>query len=116
MFDQNRTQELLHQLLHADTPPWRPIRSRKLAAILDVSLQSLANWRVRGTGPEPEPMRRGNGNRTFYKPEKVMAWLSGREPWQHSYEWLRLHVMDFTPVTEETVRACIQVLEGEGVV
>ncbi|MYZ48347.1 terminase small subunit [Propylenella binzhouense] len=115
MFHQNRTQELLDQLLHSDMPPWRPIPSRKLARIFGVSLQSLANWRVRGTGPEPEPMRRGKGNRIFYKPEKVMAWLSGKEPWQHSYAWLRLHLMDFTPVTEETVSACIAFLEGEGV-
>lgn len=75
------------------TPPWRPIPSRLVAELLGVSLQSLANWRVRGTGPEPEPYKRGQGNRTMYRPDVVMAWLSGwssepKQPWEYSRQWL----------------------------
>ena len=71
-------------------PPWRPIPSRLLGRLLEVSVQSLANWRVRGTGPEPEPMRRGKGNKIFYRPDKVIEWLEqGRRPhWRISADWL----------------------------
>lgn len=71
------------------TPPWRPISSRELAQVLGVSLQSLANWRVRKTGPEPEPMRRGRGNKIYYRPDKVLSWLlEDRESWEFSRDWL----------------------------
>jgi len=77
-------------------PPWRPMASRELAGLLGVSLQSLANWRVRGSGPEPEPPMKGKGNRTFYRPDKVLSWLEGtdKEPWEYSRDWLLKRGLD----------------------
>lgn len=63
--------------------------------MLGVSLQSLANWRVRETGPEPEPIRRGRGNKMFYRPDKVLSWLvDDREPWEFSRDWLLNRKLD----------------------
>lgn len=81
-------------MMQIASPPWRPIPSRVLAKVLGVSLQSLANWRVRNTGPRPEPYRRGQGNRTMYRPDVVMSWLSmvagqETEPWKFSQTWLQ---------------------------
>lgn len=73
------------------TPPWRPITSRALAKVLGVSLQSLANWRVRECGPEAEPWKKGKGNRTFYRPDKVLSWIGDgqQEPWEFCRLWLQ---------------------------
>lgn len=93
MIDKAKAQPLLNILAVSKRPPWRPIASRDLSRLLGVSLQSLANWRVRGSGPEPEPHKRGQGNRIYYRPDKVMAWLSAlcgtpHEDWQFCHEWL----------------------------
>lgn len=86
-------------------PPWRPISSRKLAAMLGVSLQSLANWRVRGTGPDAEPQKKGRGNRIFYRPDKVIAWLScgQTEDWLVCEAWLRERDIEVTPAGRDAV-------------
>lgn len=83
-------------LVRSNTPIWRPIPSRKLANLLNVSLQSLANWRVRETGPDFDPHVKGKGNRTFYRPDKVLSWLSGgaREPWEFCRDWLMKHGLE----------------------
>ncbi|MDP1627648.1 MULTISPECIES: hypothetical protein [Pseudomonadota] len=83
----------LQALRQIKSPPWRPTPSRQLADILGVSLQSLANWRVRGTGPVPEPHKKGQGNRMMYRPDVVMSWLSDfagkhAEPWEFNQLWL----------------------------
>lgn len=77
-------------------PPWRPISSRTLAPLLNVSLQSLANWRVRGYGPPYEGLYEGKGNKIFYRPDKVMSWLSrgAKEPWEFCRDWLLARNLD----------------------
>ena len=68
-----------------------------MAGLLGVSLQTLANWRSRETGPTPEKHVRGQGNRTFYRPDVVMAWLlrlmkGDAEPWEISHDWITEHL------------------------
>lgn len=95
----------------APGPPWRPIPSRDVAKILGVSLQSLANWRVRGTGPPPEPMQKGLGNRIYYRPDKIMAWLTGEPWWQFTAKWLGEQGLGVNEVSEATVLDRIEVLD-----
>lgn len=104
---------MIDELLRSPEPPWRPMPSRRLAAILGVSLQSLANWRVRGTGPEPEPKRRGTGNRTFYRPDVVMAWLAGAgtEPWEFSRDWLAKRGLSIEEPTRESTEFLIGIAD-----
>lgn len=90
------------RLAQLPQPPWRPIPSRVLCRILGVSLQSLANWRVRGTGPQPEAFRKGGGNRTYYRPDEVLSWLTGgdRLPWEFSRDWLAERGLQVEPASE----------------
>ena len=86
----------LKRLQERSSPPWLPVRSREMAGLLEVSLQTLANWRSRGTGPTPEEHVRGQGNRTFYRPDVVIAWLfrlmeESVEPWKISHDWITEH-------------------------
>ena len=68
--------------------PWDVLSSRELAALLGVSIQVLANWRIRDTGPAPAPAERFRGNRTYYPVCEVEAWSRCIEPWEVVRDWL----------------------------
>jgi hypothetical protein len=105
-------QRAAEEIMSSATPPWRPIRSREVARLLAVSLQTLANWRVRGTGPEPEPMGTGHGHRTYYRPDKLLAWLDGQPWWRHSGVWLMSMGLAHDAIDDEvTVAEHIRFLE-----
>lgn len=95
-------------------PPWRPIPSRLAARLLGTSLQSLANWRMRDVGPVTEPMRRGQGNRIYYRPDKIAEWLSGGKcaDWQFSAFWLQQMGMPLDVISQDAVCSRIGQLEG----
>lgn len=95
-------------------PPWRPIPSRLAARFLGASVQSLANWRLREVGPATEPMRRGYGNRIYYRPDKIAEWLSGGKcsDWQFSALWLGQMGMPLDVISEEAVQIRIAQLEA----
>lgn len=119
MIDASSAEQLIHKLLQRPAPPWRAISSRELADLLNVSLQSLANWRVRGTGPVPEKRRKGQGNRMMYRPDVVMSWLSRlgsvpREPWEFSREWLIAQGLDTLENREAQVQSLIDLMDSRG--
>ncbi len=68
-------------------PTWSAVGTVELARLLGVHMQSVYNWRCRGTGPEPEadPRRyyRRVGPRALYKVSAVLQWLDteGRTAW-----------------------------------
>lgn len=78
--------------------------------MLGVSLQSLANWRVRESGPNPEPPVSGKGNRVFYRPDEVTSWLVDRSvaPWEVSYAWLERRGLVVEPATEQSTEFLIK--------
>lgn len=107
MIDPERAKELILLIHSMATPPWRPIPSIKVAKLLGVSLQSLANWRVRGCGPPSEPVRRGKGNKVFYNPTKIVTWLanlSGEhlESWKVSRDWLKKNGLELCDPNEKS--------------
>lgn len=119
MFDARTADDLIEKIRTRPSPPWRPIPSRELAKLLDVSLQSLANWRVRGSGPVVEERRRGQGNRMMYRPDVVMAWLSGlgsnsRQPWEFSRAWLIEQGLDNLKHEEVQVQSLIDLADRRG--
>lgn len=78
-----------------DRPPWQALSSVELARLLQVHLNSVWNWTMRGTGPEPEPgdTHVRASNRRFFLPCLVLAWLASREgrpvpAWAWSRRWL----------------------------
>lgn len=112
--NEDAAQNLLVSMSETTRYPWRPIPSRQLARFLGVSIQTLANWRMRETGPAWEPLRRGQGNRIYYRPDKVMAWLSEiagspQAPWEFAHAYLVGRGMDNLPkkqgVVEQVTRS-----------
>ena len=85
------SQTFIQHLLVDEQPPWQPITTMTLARRLGVSLQSLANWRVRNSGPPFSPAPRGIGNKMLYRPNEVAAWLTdGKvQAWEVSARWLQ---------------------------
>ena len=107
-FAESRTEALLRHLENSNLPPWRPVPSRTLAKLLGVSLQVLANWRVRETGPKYLPRQKGKGNRLFYRLDDVMAWLSrelgsSKEPWEFDRDWLDVREMRVHSPSKEAI-------------
>lgn len=95
--------------------PWKAINSRELAAALGVHLQTLANWRVRNIGPKPEPAGRYRGNRTYYRLDNIIAWLSGEPAWRITADFLARHFIDLDPRTETETWALVSQLDRLGV-
>lgn len=106
----------------SDRPPWHVVSSRELASILGVSLQSLANWRVRDTGPPVAPAAcfKGLGNRSFYRIDEVLEWLATAEQrprpaWLFCRDYLSTIFDDLQLAPAEEVMATIEQMEAGGV-
>ena len=85
-----------------------------------MSLQTIANWRVRGVGPDPEPFGSYRGNRCYYRVDKVHVWLSaneGREvvPWKLWREYLSLIFPCLVEAPRTEIEEFIEQLEAHGV-
>lgn len=81
--------------------PWDVLSSRELAGLLGVSIQVLANWRIRGHGPAPAPAECYRGNRTYYPVYEIEAWLEEIEPWRAVQKWLQGRFHFPTPIETE---------------
>lgn len=84
-----------------------------IAKMLGVSLQTLANWRVRETGPTPEPPASGKGNRVFYRLDEIASWLSDRSVsrWEVSCAWLERKGLVVEPATEHSTEFLIKAVD-----
>lgn len=103
-------------MLADNAPPWRAITSKTLCERLGVSLQVLANWRVRGVGPAHDRAPKGAGNKMVYRPEEVASWLTDLTvpAWEFSARWLDLRGLMRTEWSEpetDTVIAWIENLD-----
>jgi hypothetical protein len=90
------------------SPPWRLIPSRDVAKLLGVSLQVLANWRVRGSGPPYDATVRGRGNKIFYRVADVLAWAAQQrgeqvEGWEICRDWIEARGVKLEDPTPEAV-------------
>ncbi|WP_412094048.1 helix-turn-helix domain-containing protein [Alloyangia pacifica] len=79
---------LFELALTSDRPVWSPLTTRELAKLLGVSVQVLANWRVRDIGPPSRPAPRGRGHRRHYRLDEVLSWLTGQPSWKFNRAWL----------------------------
>lgn len=77
---------LLDQFVENAAPVWRPVTTVELANLLGVSVQSLANWRVRGNGPPSILSRRGK--RRLYRLDEALEWATGTPAWKICRAWL----------------------------
>lgn len=92
-------------------PTWSVVSSRELSVALNVSLQTICNWRLRGILPEPEPHTRSlNGNKNYYKISKIRAWLENRTEesvhWEWAKKWLPEYIDNIPNLAQ--VESCVK--------
>ncbi|MHA1574397.1 MAG: helix-turn-helix transcriptional regulator [Alphaproteobacteria bacterium] len=61
----------------AKTPP-RLLRPQKVADILDLTLEGLADWRKRGVGPAWFKLSGGRSGRVRYEEKDLLAWIEAQ--------------------------------------
>lgn len=68
--------------------PWQVFSSQQVAVALGLSLNTMSNMKLRGTGPRPEPFDDYRGNRIMYRHDSLCAWLTGLPAWKFNQQWL----------------------------
>ena len=72
-----------------ERPPWEYVTSAELSKVLGKPHQSIANWSLRGTLPQPvtdDPRLRKNKN--HFRISAIRAWLEGRSEREIIKEWV----------------------------
>jgi len=67
---------------------WDTVTTRELSKVLNVPLQSIHNWVIRGHFPEPEPRKRGKGNKNRFSILKIRSWLERRPVENIQWDWI----------------------------
>lgn len=104
----------IDSLLRSSVPPWHGVRSRIIARWLGVSLQVLANWRVRDIGPSSIKAPKGSGNRMLYRPDEVAIWLTDGQiqAWELAEEWLERRGLAPASSCPDAISDVVAWLEG----
>ncbi|WP_411817379.1 hypothetical protein [Hyphococcus sp. DH-69] len=87
----NDNASALLQLAKLKRAPWDVVSSMELADLTGLSIQVLANWRIRKKGPSPVPRAKYRGNKTYYRVFEVERWLRDlpvTQGWRVVAEWL----------------------------
>lgn len=69
--------------------PWLHVTSMELSKVLDVHLQTINNWRIRGKLPEPSARsRKLRGNKNYFRIGAIREWLESRSEKDIIREWV----------------------------
>lgn len=101
--DSQQLMTRLADLGYKDLAPYHVISGPELSRILGVSDQTLANWRMRGVGPQPEPREDWKAHRNYYKIAKVLAYFDSCSPNDIYCDWVR---NKFAWMKTDTVSDC----------
>lgn len=80
--------------------------------MLGVSLQVLANWRVRQSGPVFQPVGSFKGNKTYYRLDDLLSWLASRQrvatpAWTFSAAYLKRFFVGLEPQSRDETEAIV---------
>lgn len=75
-------------------PTWGTVTSVELAEILGVTHQCLSNWKLRGRLPEPEPRRKGGGNKNRWVISTIKKWLYDTPEDETHWQWIHDNMSD----------------------
>ena len=102
------------RVANPDYPPWAYLTSVELSRLCGVSMQTVWNWRVRGTGPVSVQDR---SRRHWYRLADVLSWRGGYKDTPESIilAWVQARFPDIL-VSVGSLEAAIQHLEKVGAV
>ena len=75
-------------------PSWATVSTKDLADILGVSHQCLSNWKLRGHLPDPEPRRKGLGNKNRWTISRIKNWLYGIPEDEIHWAFINTHMAE----------------------
>ena len=87
--DSQKLMQRLEEMGYKPAVPYHVISGPELAKALGVSGQTLANWRMRGVGPKPEPSEDWKANRNHYKIAEVLAYFNSSTHTDIYCDWIR---------------------------
>lgn len=105
------SQQLMTRLVslgYKDPAPYHVISGPELSRLLNVSDQTLANWRMRGLGPKPEPSENWKGHRNYYKLADLLAYFDSCSPSKIYCDWVRSR---FSYMGTETAEDCERAIQ-----
>lgn len=70
-------------------PTWSVVSSAELAKIINVHLQTIANWRCRSILPPSVKHSRLNANKCYFRISEIRAWLENRTEEEIHWEWIQ---------------------------
>lgn len=111
---QHSSQNRSPRAANPDYPPWAYLTSVELSRLCGVSMQTVWNWRVRGTGPVSVQDR---SRRHWYRLADILSWRDGNKEAPESIilAWVQTR-FPHIPVTAKNLGAVIQHLESTGAV
>lgn len=71
---------------------WSVVSSAELAQVLNVHLQTINNWKVRGILPAPVTDKKLVGNKNFFRISEIRAWLENRPESDIHWEWIKSNI------------------------
>lgn len=101
--DSQQLMQRLEGMGYKPAIPYHVISGPELAKLLGVSGQTLANWRMRGVGPRPEPAADWKANRNHYKIVEVLAYFDSSTHTDIYCNWIRAK---FSWMGTDTVEDC----------
>lgn len=110
--DSQTLMQRLEEMGYKPAIPYHVISGPELAKLLGISGQTLANWRMRGVGPRPEPSEDWKANRNYYKIVEVLAYFDSSTHTDIYCDWIRAKFSWMGTVTvgdcEEAIRELIR--------
>jgi len=99
-------------------PPWSFVTSRELSRIVNVSLQTINNWKMRGILPEPSSHPKLKGNYNYYRISAIRSWLENRPEEDIQWEWVTKYLDNNPPYTnlqqaQYVAEVCYNIFEVE---
>lgn len=73
-------------------PTWSVVTSAELAQVLNVHLQTINNWKVRGILPAPVTDKKLVGNKNYFRISEIRAWLENKPESDIHGEWVQNHI------------------------
>jgi phage terminase Nu1 subunit (DNA packaging protein) len=75
-------------------PIWSVVSSAELALVLNVHLQTINNWKIRGVLPTPVSHSSLSGNKNYFSVVQIRSWLESNEDHVIVAAWLEKHLPD----------------------
>ena len=94
--------------------PWSHVSSRELSKLLNVSLNTINNYKMRDI-IVPVEQSRFKGNRNYYNVAYIRAWLESKSEEEITWTWIDKHIPDYNQDIVEPavyfIKICYDVLD-----